>query len=150
MFDEPTQGVDVATKLENLSALAGTRVGGRRGCARFLGSSSNSSASATGSTLISEGRVVDEVDAAEATEERIIGAATGHSRITSDAAETAKQDEASIRKARGQSLADSRYASSVLLALLIVAISARIVELGRIFVGVLSRRRTSPEQTRRI
>ena len=74
--------------------------------------------------VISEGRVVDEVDAEEATEERIIGAATGHGGTASDAAGTAKQDEASIRKARRQSLADSRYASTALLALLIVAIAA--------------------------
>ena len=123
MFDEPTQGVDVATKLEIYRRLRELASGG---AAVVLVSSELLELIGLSDRIyvISEGRVVDEVDAAEATEERIIGAATGHSRITSDAAETAKQDEVSIRKARRQSLSDSRYASSVLLALLIVVIAA--------------------------
>ena len=49
MFDEPTQGVDVATKLEIYRRLRELASGAPRLCS-FPRSSSNSSASATGST----------------------------------------------------------------------------------------------------
>jgi ribose transport system ATP-binding protein len=120
MFDEPTQGVDVATKLEiyrRVRELAAS------GAAIILVSSELLELIGLSDRIyvVSEGRVVDEVPAAEATEERIIGSAVGHDRA---ATSTAVSGATPVRASRRQSIFDRRYASSALLTILIAALTA--------------------------
>ena len=119
MFDEPTQGVDVATKLEIYRRV---RELATAGAAVVLVSSELIELIGLSDRIyvISGGRIVDQVRAAEATEERIIGAAVGDDRASANGALALS----SVRKARRQPILDRRYASSILLAFMIVALMA--------------------------
>ncbi|MFO1070990.1 MAG: ATP-binding cassette domain-containing protein [Geminicoccaceae bacterium] len=115
ILDEPTQGVDVATKLELYRQIRALAEGGAAVvvlsadvlelmglCDRIL--------------VVARGRIVDDVPAAEASEERIVGAAvkqadTGHG-------------AGPVQRRRALSPLRRRYAGVALLLLLIVALGA--------------------------
>ena len=122
MFEEPTQGVDVATKLEIYRRV---RELATAGAAVVLVSSELIELIGLSDRIyvISGGRIVDQVRATEATEERIIGAAVGGQRATSGASAHGGPAGSSVRKARRQPLLDRRYASSILLAFMIVVLA---------------------------
>ncbi|MDB5522245.1 MAG: rbsA [Rhizobium sp.] len=116
IFDEPTQGVDVGTKLEIYSLI---RQLADRGIAVIVVSSDVMELIGISDRIqvVANGRIVDEVPGAEATEQRIIGAAVKAS------AKTASQEGAADeRRARPKSGAMGRYgASLMLLAIIILA-----------------------------
>jgi ribose transport system ATP-binding protein len=115
IFDEPTQGVDVGTKLEIYALI---RQLAARGIAVIVVSSDVMELIGLSDRInvVANGRVVDEVPGAEATEQRIIGSAV------KSTAKTAA--EASVRHRAAKPFASfmGRYgASLLLLALTIVA-----------------------------
>ena len=113
VFDEPTQGVDVATKLELYRLIRGLV---ERGAGVIIVSSDVVELiGLTDRVLVfSHGRIVDEVPSSEASEERIVGSAV-----------KAMGSQAGVAKAGARRPARlSRYGSSLLLAVLIVALAA--------------------------
>ncbi len=113
VLEEPTQGVDVATRLDiyrRVRALA------KAGAAVLLVSSDllELIGLCDRIAVFAQGRIVDMVPGAEATEERIVGSAVGARQ---------QQTMGSVRRQTVRPLR-RRYASAALLAALIVAIAA--------------------------
>jgi ribose transport system ATP-binding protein len=115
IFDEPTQGVDVGTKLEIYTLV---RQLAARGIAVIVVSSDVMELIGLSDRIavIANGRVVDEVPGAEATEQRIIGSAVK--------SEIRTTSQASVRNRAARPLASltGRYgAALLLLALTVIA-----------------------------
>ena len=127
IFDEPTQGVDVATKLELYRVI---RQLVAEGAAVILVSSDLLELIGLSDRIlvVAHGSIVDRVAAVEATEERIIGSATTRAR-SSRIARTEKPSSkhtltVSSRRMLGiTQVAWRRYAGAVLLLALLVLIS---------------------------
>jgi ABC-type sugar transport system ATPase subunit/ribose/xylose/arabinose/galactoside ABC-type transport system permease subunit len=109
VLDEPTQGIDVATKLDLYRLL---RDLADHGSAVVLVSSDLLELIGLSDRILvfSAGAIVDEAPGAEATEERIVGSAVRHSRIREEAKATAAH-----RSGPGWRWAASRYLPSLLL-----------------------------------
>lgn len=116
IFDEPTQGVDVGTKLEIYILI---RQLADRGIAVIVVSSDVMELIGISDRIqvVANGRIVDEVSGAEATEQRIVGAA-----VKAPAKTASQESPANERRARPRSGAMGRYgASLMLLAIIILA-----------------------------
>lgn len=118
IFEDPTRGVDVATKLDiyrQIRALA------EAGAAVILVASDLMELIGLSDRILifSQGRIVDEVAGEEATEERIVGSATGAASVggalQAHASVTDRQPSATSRSERPLF---ERYAGSLALALL--------------------------------
>ena len=120
LFEEPTRGVDVATKLEiyrRLRALAA------EGAAVVLVSSDLLELIGLSDRILvfSRGRIVKEIAGADATEEAIVGSATGAGSAALSHGESQTRPGTASAARRPHPMLD-RYASSLLLAALIVAL----------------------------
>ncbi len=122
IFEDPTRGVDVATKLEIYRQIRGLA---EEGAAVILVASDLMELIGLSDRILifSQGRIVDEVAGSEATEERIVGSATGAAHVggvlTSHGASVARASTAS----RPERPLFDRYASSFALALLTVLLA---------------------------
>lgn len=122
IFEDPTRGVDVATKLEiyrQIRALA------EEGPAVILVASDLMELIGLSDRILifSQGRIVDEVTGEEATEERIVGSATGAGSVGEVIqAHAAARQPTAISALRERPLFD-RYASSLALAVLTVILA---------------------------
>ncbi|MBX6321783.1 MAG: ATP-binding cassette domain-containing protein [Rhodospirillaceae bacterium] len=118
ILDEPTQGVDVATKLELYRLV---REQAARGTAVLLLSSDvlELIGLCDRVLVVAQGRIVDEVPSQELSEERIVGAA-----VTSEAGATAAGAAAARAGVGYGSLLLRRYGSALLLLALILALGA--------------------------
>ncbi len=124
VFEDPTRGVDVATKLDiyrRIRALA------EAGAAVILVSSDLLELIGLGDRILvfSRGRIVDEMAGADATEERIVGSAVGAGDAMAAAAATSSSvaPRPTMRRS-GTSALLSRYGSAALLAGLVLALCA--------------------------
>lgn len=127
IFEEPTQGVDVATKLELYRVI---RQLVDQGAAAILVSSDLLELIGLSDRIvvIAHGAIVDRVTSSEATEERIIGSAVGRGREngTSQTKRTETPGAASDRRERRLQMRDvfwRRYAGVALLLILIFLVS---------------------------
>ncbi|MBV9731271.1 MAG: sugar ABC transporter ATP-binding protein, partial [Verrucomicrobia bacterium] len=125
IFDEPTQGVDVATKLELYRVI---RQLAEQGAAVILLSSDLLELIGLSDRIlvVAHGSIVDRVTAADATEERIIGSAVGHEREGNLSNVKASDVSAPIRRTekrlgKGQVLW-RRYAGAILLLSLLLLV----------------------------
>lgn len=130
VLEEPTQGVDVATKLDlyrRIRALAA------EGAAVVLVSSELLELIGMSDRIyvVSRGRVVDEVPAAEATEERIVGSAVKH---TDSPAASLPPVRLAPPQRRVLSV-NSRYGSAALVAALVAVIAALTASQSPYFLG---------------
>lgn len=122
IFDEPTQGVDVGTKLEIYAIIRGLAA---RGIAVILVSSDVLELIGMSDRIliVANGRLTDEVAGAEATEERIIGSAVGLRDRKSEA-----DAESAAERGRSRetftSLLLRRYGAVILLAVIALALGA--------------------------
>ena len=124
LFEDPTRGVDVATKLQIYREIRGLA---ERGAAVVLVASDLMELIGLSDRILifSQGRVVDAVDSAEATEERIVGSATDAAGVSTTHVHPGSASE-------GASIAASmrtdhpllrRYANSLILSLLTVLLA---------------------------
>jgi ribose transport system ATP-binding protein len=122
IFDEPTQGVDVGTKLEIYRII---RAIAARGVAVLVVSSDVLELIGLSDRILvaAKGRIVDEVKGADATEERIVGSAVGVGETGGSVAASGPTRAAAARSEAG-SVALRRYWPAVLLTILIVAFTA--------------------------
>jgi ribose transport system ATP-binding protein len=125
VFEEPTQGVDVATKLELYRVI---RQLVDQGAAAILVSSDLLELIGLSDRIlvIAHGSIVDRVSSKDATEERIIGSAVGHRRDNTSWAEPAGPRTATTGRRRQLQMKDvlwRRYAGPVLLLALIFLVS---------------------------
>ena len=134
IFDEPTQGVDVGVKLEIYGIIRDLAA---RGVAVIVVSSDVLELIGLSDRIliIANGRIVDEVAGAEATEERIIGSAVGLRDRRRVAKEEAHAGEAKRRPAAETpaSLFRRRYSSSLLLLVMIAALTIYATTQSRYF-----------------
>jgi ribose transport system ATP-binding protein len=122
IFDEPTQGVDVGTKIEIYRIIRDIAA---RGIAVIVVSSDVLELIGMSDRIlvVARGRIVDEMKGTEATEERIVGRAVGVGEVAPNApmlrseAKTAEAEPQSSRLFR-------RYAPALLLAVLIALFMA--------------------------
>jgi len=122
IFDEPTQGVDVGTKIEIYRII---REIAARGIGVILVSADVLELIGLSDRIlvVARGRVVDEVNGADATEERIVGRAVGVGEAAPGAAAHRSAAEAATLQ-RSRSGLFHRYAPALLLAVLIVLLMA--------------------------
>ena len=116
VFDEPTQGVDVATKLELYRLI---RERAAEGAAVVVVSSDVVELIGLSDRILvfAGGRIVDEVPAAEATEERIVGAAVARARVDAHTV-------AALRARNRDRLLLDRYLPALLLAVLVIGLGS--------------------------
>ncbi|MBX9456415.1 MAG: ATP-binding cassette domain-containing protein [Rhizobium sp.] len=114
IFDEPTQGVDVGTKLEIYTLV---RQLADRGIAVIVVSSDVMELIGISDRIqvVADGRIVDEVPGAEATEQRIIGAAVKASTTATDTGPAPAQ-----RRPRPKSGMIARYGASLMLLSIVI------------------------------
>jgi len=114
IFDEPTQGVDVGTKLEIYTLV---RQLADRGIAVIVVSSDVMELIGISDRIqvVADGRIVDEVPGAEATEQRIIGAAVKASMTATDTGPAPAQ-----RRSRQRSGMIARYGASLMLLSIVI------------------------------
>ena len=114
IFDEPTQGVDVGTKLEIYTLV---RQLADRGIAVIVVSSDVMELIGISDRIqvVADGRIVDEVPGAEATEQRIIGAAVKASMTATDSGPAPAQ-----RRSRQRSGMIARYGASLMLLSIVI------------------------------
>jgi ribose transport system ATP-binding protein len=122
LFDEPTQGVDVGTKLEIYGIIRGLAA---RGVAVVIVSSDVLELIGLSDRILiaAKGRLIDEVSGAEATEERIVGSAVGlrdADRLATVAGDRSK-GRPSVRGHAGSRLLQ-RYGAVLLLLLMTAAV----------------------------
>jgi ribose transport system ATP-binding protein len=136
IFDEPTQGVDVATKLELYRVI---RQLAEQGAAVILLSADLLELIGLSDRIlvVAHGSIVDRVTAADATEERIIGSAVGRGRNGHASKLTAADASAPIHRT-GKRLGMSqvlwrRYSGTVLLLGLLVLVSIYTTSQSRYF-----------------
>ena len=129
-FEDPTRGVDVASKLEiyrqirTLSAEGAGVVIVTSDLMELIGLSNRI-------LVFSQGRVVDELPGKEATEERIVGSAVGAGEKGSHFTPEVVAPNISRQEAQRPFL--SRYGSSLLLALLLVVLVASTASMSDFF-----------------
>ena len=121
IFEDPTRGVDVATKLDlyrRIRALA------EDGAAVILVSSDLLELIGLSDRILvfSRGRIVNEIAGAEATEEGIVGSATGAGGATVHGRISASQTAEAVQDNRRAGPLVQRYAGPLLLAVLILAL----------------------------
>jgi ribose transport system ATP-binding protein len=132
LFEDPTRGVDVATKLEiyrRIRSLA------EAGAAVVLVSSDLLELIGLSDRILvfSRGRIVQEIAGTEATEEAIVGSATDAGTTTAEAVTAA---EPVVHAARRRRPLLARYAGAVLLAVLIIALGIGASHVSRFFFSV--------------
>jgi ribose transport system ATP-binding protein len=113
IFDEPTQGVDVGTKLELYRII---RQLAAEGAAVLVLSTDTLELIGLCDRIlvVADGRIVDTVTAAEATEERVVGSAVTAQRVGAGDGNTAAQVEAAPKPAKGYNWFLQRYGSAFL------------------------------------
>lgn len=116
VLDEPTQGVDVATKLEIYRLI---RSLADEGAGVIVVSSDIIELIGLSDRILvfSDGQIADEVAAEDATEERVIGAATVRK-------SEAPAEQAEVRRARRSNPLRTRYMPTLLLALVLAVLVA--------------------------
>lgn len=125
IFEDPTRGVDVATKLEIYRQIRGLA---EQGAAVILVASDLMELIGLSDRILifSQGRIVDEVAGEEATEERIVGSATGAAGVGSSlSAHAGAADRRPLTSAlRPEHPLLDRYSSSMALAGLTLILAA--------------------------
>ncbi len=131
VFEDPTRGVDVATKLDiyrRIRALADA------GAAVVLVASDLMELIGLSDRILifSRGRIVDEVAGADATEERIVGSAVG---LSATPQASASRTGAAVTQVRPERPLLRRYGSAVLLAVLVLVLGAAAATQSPYFLG---------------
>lgn len=121
IFDEPTQGVDVGTKIEIYRIIRGIAA---RGVGVIVVSSDVLELIGLSDRIlvVAKGRVVDEVAGSDASEERIVGGAVGAGEAVTGSAP--QQETPAPAGQRGGSGFLMRYGPALLLAALVVLLTA--------------------------
>ncbi len=135
LFEEPTRGVDVATKLEIYRRI---RTLADDGAAVILVSSDLLELIGLSDRILvfSRGRIVHEILGAEATEEAIVGRATDAGSTTAQSPLGARLAEASANPGRRHHAMLARYAGPLLLAVLIVALGVGTSQVSPFFASM--------------
>jgi ribose transport system ATP-binding protein len=133
LFEDPTRGVDVATKLDiyrRIRSLA------EDGAAVILVSSDLLELIGLGDRILvfSRGRIVHEIAGADASEEAIVGSATDAGAVTTGSTQTAEPVVHATRRRRHPLL--TRYAGALLLAVLILALGVGTAHVSSFFFSV--------------
>jgi ribose transport system ATP-binding protein len=123
IFEDPTRGVDVATKLQIYREIRGLA---EHGAAVILVASDLMELIGLSDRILilSQGRIVDEVPGAEATEERIVGSATDAGRVAAGRASVETIRSGAVVQRLPDNPLLRRYGSSLLLTLLTIVLAA--------------------------
>jgi ribose transport system ATP-binding protein len=126
IFDEPTQGVDVGTKIEIYRII---REIAARGVGVIVVSADVLELMGLSDRIliVANGRIVDEVKGAEATEERIVGRAVGAGEAVGTTAAKSEKPRPAPHRVRPSRTADAflaRYGAALLLAAIVAGLAA--------------------------